>query len=81
MSPLSGHLRAEKISDEAGSGNGPGAGVDLALRFDSMGFYQDDGAIAPQFPPGMPLIGAFHHWLGEPWSTGITNLAWAALSQ
>lgn len=56
-----------------------GAGVDLALRFDSMGFYQYDGAIAPQFMPGMPLIGALDHWLGGPWNTGITNLPWAAL--
>ncbi|TMR92730.1 hypothetical protein [Nonomuraea basaltis] len=39
-------------------------GPDPALRFDSMGFYQYDGAVVPQFMPGMPLIGAFGHWLG-----------------
>jgi hypothetical protein len=44
-------------------------GPDLALRFDSMGFYQHDGAVVQQFMPGMPLIGAFGHSLG-----GLTDV-------
>ncbi|MEQ4723681.1 hypothetical protein [Nonomuraea sp. B19D2] len=44
-------------------------GPDPALHFDSVGFYQYGGAVVPQFMPGMPLIGAFGHWLG-----GLTGL-------
>ncbi|MFI7641456.1 hypothetical protein [Nonomuraea sp. NPDC049400] len=44
-------------------------GPDPALHFDSVGFYPYGGAVVPQFMPGMPLIGAFGHWLG-----GLTGL-------
>ncbi|MEN3540195.1 hypothetical protein AAH991_34140 [Microbispora sp. ZYX-F-249] len=39
-------------------------GPDLALRFDSMGFYAVDGGIGPQFMAGAPMIHAIGHWLG-----------------
>ncbi|WP_248961806.1 ArnT family glycosyltransferase [Sphaerisporangium perillae] len=39
-------------------------GSDPALRFDSVGFYDHDGAVVPQFMPGAPLVDAIGHWLG-----------------
>ncbi|MFF4779129.1 hypothetical protein ACFY05_40565 [Microtetraspora fusca] len=39
-------------------------GLDPALRFDSMGFYDFHGAIVPQFMPGPPMLDAIGYWLG-----------------
>ncbi|MGW5680478.1 hypothetical protein [Nonomuraea sp. NPDC003754] len=39
-------------------------GPDPALRFDSMGFYDSDGAVVPQFLPGPPMLYAAGEWLG-----------------
>ncbi|GGS99299.1 hypothetical protein GCM10010156_66690 [Planobispora rosea] len=39
-------------------------GPDPALRFDSVGFYDHDGAVVPQFMPGPPMVHAIGHWLG-----------------
>ncbi|MEU7897087.1 hypothetical protein AB0B45_30010 [Nonomuraea sp. NPDC049152] len=39
-------------------------GPDLALRFDSMGFYDSAGAVVPQFLPGPPMLFAAGEWLG-----------------
>ncbi|GAA4570773.1 hypothetical protein [Planotetraspora kaengkrachanensis] len=39
-------------------------GSDPALRFVSMGFYEWDGGIVPQFMAGPPMIHAIGYWLG-----------------
>lgn len=39
-------------------------GADGVLRFASPAFYQDGGAIVPQFMAGMPLVLALGGWLG-----------------
>lgn len=39
-------------------------GPDPALRPASIGFYDHDGAVVPQFMPGSPMIDAVGHWLG-----------------
>ncbi|MCG5218358.1 hypothetical protein [Streptosporangium sp. KLBMP 9127] len=39
-------------------------GPDPSLVFDSVGFYEFQGAVVPQFMPGPPLILAVGHWLG-----------------
>lgn len=39
-------------------------GADPALDFESVGFYQVDGAVVPQFMPGAPLLFAAGDWLG-----------------
>ncbi len=48
------------IPRSAGAFGGP----DAALRFDSPAFYEDGGAIVPQFMAGMPLVLALGGWLG-----------------
>ncbi|GAA2912734.1 hypothetical protein GCM10010517_79300 [Streptosporangium fragile] len=40
-------------------------GLDPALRFDSVGFYDSDGAVVPQFMPGSPMLHAVGAWLGD----------------
>ncbi|GII75428.1 hypothetical protein Sru01_04100 [Sphaerisporangium rufum] len=44
-------------------------GADPALRFASVGFYDQGGAVVPQFMPGTPMVLAAGHWLG-----GLTGL-------
>lgn len=39
-------------------------GDDPVLRFDSPGFYERDGEIAPQFLAGLPLLLALGGWIG-----------------
>ncbi|WP_433223041.1 hypothetical protein [Microtetraspora malaysiensis] len=39
-------------------------GLDPALRFDSVGFYDFHGAVVPQFMPGPPMLDAIGYWLG-----------------
>lgn len=39
-------------------------GGDPILRFDSPGFYVEDGAIVPQFLAGLPLLLALGGWIG-----------------
>ncbi|MFA1551622.1 hypothetical protein [Actinomadura chokoriensis] len=39
-------------------------GPDALLRFESPAFYQDGGAIVPQFMAGMPLVLALGGWIG-----------------
>ncbi|MBB5962142.1 hypothetical protein [Planomonospora venezuelensis] len=39
-------------------------GPDPALLFGSVGFYDHDGAVVPQFMPGPPMLHAAGHWLG-----------------
>ncbi|GIH22052.1 hypothetical protein Aph01nite_03620 [Acrocarpospora phusangensis] len=56
---LAGHGRVPIPADAAAFG-----GPDPALRFDSMGFYLQDGVIVPQFMPGTPILNAAAQWLG-----------------
>ncbi|MFA1539703.1 hypothetical protein [Actinomadura monticuli] len=39
-------------------------GPDAVLKFESPAFYQDGGAIVPQFMAGMPLVLALGGWVG-----------------
>ncbi|MFD1542180.1 glycosyltransferase family 39 protein [Nonomuraea guangzhouensis] len=39
-------------------------GADPALMFESVGFYDVDGSVVPQFMPGPPLLFAVGDWLG-----------------
>ncbi|MFI7643017.1 hypothetical protein [Nonomuraea sp. NPDC049400] len=43
-------------------------GADPALVFRSVGFYQVDGAVVPQFMPGPPMLFAVGDWLGVPFA-------------
>ncbi|QFY06377.1 hypothetical protein GBF35_06525 [Nonomuraea phyllanthi] len=43
-------------------------GADPALVFKSVGFYQVDGGLVPQFMPGPPLLFAAGDWLGVPFA-------------
>ncbi|MFB4306004.1 hypothetical protein [Actinomadura sp. GTD37] len=48
------------IPRDAGAFGGP----DALLGFESPAFYQDGGAVVPQFMAGMPLVLALGGWLG-----------------
>ncbi|GES16553.1 hypothetical protein [Acrocarpospora macrocephala] len=56
---LAGHGRVPIPEDVAAFG-----GPDPALRFDSMGFFAQDGVVVPQFMPGAPILHAVGEWLG-----------------
>ncbi|MGP3955485.1 ArnT family glycosyltransferase [Nonomuraea sp. 3N208] len=43
-------------------------GADPSLVFKSVGFYDVDGGLAPQFMPGAPMMFAPGHWLGVPFA-------------
>ncbi|MBB6350742.1 hypothetical protein FHU36_007314 [Nonomuraea muscovyensis] len=55
-------------------------GADRALDFGSMGFYQVDGAVVPQFMPGAPLLFAAGDWLGAMLLTPAVLGAFAVLT-
>ncbi|MEV0379919.1 glycosyltransferase family 39 protein [Nonomuraea sp. NPDC050643] len=41
-------------------------GADPSLIFKSVGFYDVDGSVVPQFMPGPPMLFAIGDWLGAP---------------
>ncbi|GAA3242072.1 hypothetical protein [Nonomuraea helvata] len=43
-------------------------GADPALIFESVGFYEVNGAVVPQFMPGPPMLFAVGDWLGVPFA-------------
>ncbi|MEV0233245.1 hypothetical protein [Nonomuraea sp. NPDC050786] len=43
-------------------------GADPALIFESVGFYERNGAVVPQFMPGPPMLFAVGDWLGAPFA-------------
>ncbi|NJP93221.1 hypothetical protein HCN51_27880 [Nonomuraea sp. FMUSA5-5] len=51
------------IDVQAGAFGGP----DPALVFKSVGFFDVDGGVVPQFMPGPPMLFAIGHWLGGPY--------------
>ncbi|TMR93266.1 glycosyltransferase family 39 protein [Nonomuraea basaltis] len=55
-------------------------GADPWLIFESVGFYQVDGTVVPQFMPGPPMLFAIGHWLGAPFAVPAVLGALAVLT-
>ncbi|NRQ40184.1 hypothetical protein HII36_51440 [Nonomuraea sp. NN258] len=55
-------------------------GPDTWLKFESVGFYQVDGSVAPQFMPGPPMLFALGDWLGAPFAIPAVLGALAVLT-
>ncbi|MBF8194710.1 hypothetical protein ITP53_55500, partial [Nonomuraea sp. K274] len=43
-------------------------GPDPGLAFDSVGFYDTNGAVTPQFMPGPPMLFSIGDWFGAPFA-------------
>ncbi|GAA3715853.1 hypothetical protein GCM10022224_096880 [Nonomuraea antimicrobica] len=55
-------------------------GPDPGLVFRSMGFYDVNGSVVPQFMPGPPLLFAIGDWLGAPFAVPAVLGALAVLT-
>ncbi|MGN9836843.1 ArnT family glycosyltransferase [Nonomuraea sp. H19] len=55
-------------------------GADPWLVFESVGFFQVDGSVVPQFMPGAPMLFATGDWLGVPFAVPAVLGALAVLT-